>query len=136
MRIAVEYKQTSTKDGLYAYALHVSASSPEGYDSHVFVYQRQPPRMDPFGKFGGVRDDVFVNVATPVDMADIPCDQPDIEHGMPYYRSSTVDLWFRNLEDTERAKREIDRDIGDLVRLMNQFDKPDEFPHTETREYE
>ena len=55
---------------------------------------------------------------------------------MPYYRSSTLDLWFRNLEDLERAKREIDADIDSLVRLMNQFDKPKDFVHTEVREHE
>lgn len=135
MKVSVEYSQTSTKDGLYAYALHVDVRSDDS-DCHVFVYQRQTPRMDPFGKNGGVRDDVYVNVATPVDMVDIPCDEPDIDHGMPYYRSSTLDLWFRNLEDLERAKREIDADIDSLVRLMNQFDKPKDFVHTEVREHE
>lgn len=133
MKLTSTYRQTTTKDGLYAYALHVSVESDE--DPHVFVYQRYTPTMNPYGRTDLVVNDEFINIATPVDMYDIPVDEPDPCHGMPYYRSSTLDLWFRNLEDLERAKGDIDKDLESLAKLYNNLDSNDTYEYEETRTY-
>ena len=136
MKLEITYKDTGTKDGLYAYALHVSAisaSSEEDSDPRIFVMQRTPRTMNPFGSTDLEFDDVFVNVATPVDMYDIPPDEPDICRGMPYYRTSEIDLWFRNGHDVRQAKADIDADIADLCRLCDTLSNPEGFKHEETK---
>lgn len=126
MKLKQICKQSSTKDGLYAYSLHISVEacdddSAESSDPNVFVFRRSVPTFNPNGPTDGVVDDVFFNVATPVDMYDIPVKRPDVEHGMPYYRDSELDLWFRNLEDLDRAKEEVTSDIASLCGLCNNF---------------
>ena len=136
MKLSSTYSQTTTKDGLYAYALHVSVKSEEEVgDPNVFVLQRSTPTMNPYGRTDLLVDDVFVNVATPVDMYDIPRDEPDPCHGMPYYRTSEIDLWFRNLEDLEQAKRDIDEDLASLAKLYNNLEDRPKYEHEETRTY-
>lgn len=133
MKLKTTYKQTTTKDGLYAYALHVSVESDD--DPNVFVMQRSTMTMNPFGQTDLWFNDEFVNIATPVDMYDIPVGQPDPCHGMPYYRTSEIDLWFRNLEDLEQAKKDIDEDLASLSKLYNKMENEESYEHEETREY-
>jgi len=133
MKLKTTYRQTSTKDGLYAYALHIEVESDE--DPNVFVLQRSTPTMNPYGRTDCVFDDTFINVATPVDMYDIPAGAPDTCNGMPYYRSSSIDLWFRNMEDMERAKSDIDEDLASLARLYNNLNDETTYKYEETRTY-
>lgn len=133
MKLDSTYRQTTTKDGLYAYALTVSVKSDT--DPNVFVFQRSTPTMNPYGRTDRVVDDVFINVATPVDMYDIPVGEPDLCNGMPYFRISEVDLWFRNLEDLEQAKRDIDEDLASLAKMYNNLENKDTYQHEETRSY-
>jgi hypothetical protein len=137
MKLTLEYSQTETKDGLYAYALHIVASTVlnDDGDPHIFVYHRRPRTMNPFGRTDLEFDDVFVNIATPVDMEEVPEDAPDICHGMPYYRSDTLDLWFRNLEDVEQAKKDVDRDVASLCKLYNNMSDTDGFRFKEEKTY-
>ena len=139
MKLELTFKQTSTRDGLYAYALHISAVSADSADSsdpRVFVFRRSTPTFGPGQPQDGMVDDEFFNVATPVDMYDIPPLHPDPEHGMPYFRDSELDLWFRNLEDLDRAKAEISADVASLCDLCDTFSNPENFIHTETAEFE
>ena len=134
MKLNTTYRQNTTKDGLYAYALHVSVTSDDG-DPNVFVFQRSTPTMNPYGRTDRMVDDVFVNVATPVDMHEIPAKEPDPEHGMPYYRNSVLDLWFRNAGDVETAKRDIGEDLASLARLCESLSNDETFQYEETRTY-
>lgn len=135
MTIKLDTAISSTKDGLYAYALQIdvvpantgdstdstdSMDLPDpAWDGKVFVFRRSVPTMNPYGRTHRWVDDEFFNVATPVDMYDIPPDEPDPAHGMPYYRDSKVTLWFRNLEDAIRAKKAIQEDVDSLARLWD-----------------
>lgn len=136
MKLKITYKTSSTKDGLYAYGLHVEATpvdpSNDSDDPNIFVFRRSTPIMNPFGSTDKAVDDNFFNVATPVDMYDIPIGKPDIENGMPYYRDSSLDLWFRNLEDVENAKLDIDNDIASLCRLYDNLDDVSHYQHEES----
>ena len=134
MKLKATYKQSTTRDGLYAYALKVVVESDD--DPNVFVFRRSTPTLNPYGRTDMVVDDVFVNVATPVDMYDIPAREPDPEHGMPYYRNSVLDLWFRNAEDVEHARRDIDEDLASLARLCENLSNDETFQYEETRIYE
>lgn len=146
MKLQLNYKLSETKDGLYAYALHIEVVQPEdsndsndsndAWDNNIFVFRRSTPTMNPYGPTDCVVDDEFFNVATPVDMYDIPAKFPDIEHGMPYYRDSKVELWFRNCEDASRAKREISEDVASLVKMWDNINNVPDFRCSETRTYE
>lgn len=140
--LKLTYSQSSTKDGLYAYCLHVKAEpllteSGDGglSNPNIFVFRRSTPTMNPFGNTDMEVDDEFFNIATPVDMYDVPEKQPDIEHNMPYFRDSELDLWFRNMEDMERAKSEINSDVASLVKLWDNISATDKFEYTETIHY-
>ena len=153
MKLRVTYSQSSTRNGLYAYGLHVSVRPADPDDSNdsndsndpadapdcgVFVFRRSTPGFDPMRQFPGMDRrswDEFWNVATPVDMHDIPRGEPDIPGGMPYFRLPDLDLWFRNLEDLLRAKREIGADIADLCRLTDALDDVSSYESSETVEY-
>jgi len=139
MEISLTYKQSGTKDGLYAYALHIEATFPqdsaEAHPAYIFVIRRSTPTMNPYGQTDRMVDDEFFNVATPVDMYDVPSKEPDIEHGMPYYRDCKVDLWFRNLEDLLRAKAVIGEDVAALARLWDNISDDKHFEHEETVVY-
>lgn len=146
MKLEVTYKTSTTKDSLYAYGLVVEVrphvpdvSNDESNDSeeavsdpNVLVFRRSCRTMNPFGRTDKWFDDEFFNVATPVDMYDVPAKEPDIEHGMPYYRDCTANLWFRNPSDLNRAKSEIDSDIASLCRLYDNLSDPDTYLHEET----
>lgn len=126
MELEVTYTQSETKDGLYAYSLKIEVSAPDedsndsnDTDLNIFVFRRSVKTMNPFGRTDGWFDDEFFNVATPVDMYDIPAKEPDIENGMPYYRDSKVELWFRNAEDVSKAKEAIAEDIASLVKMWD-----------------
>ena len=112
-----------------------SADSNDAWDWNIFVFRRSTPTMNPYGRTDMVVDDEFFNVATPVDMYDIPAKFPDIEHNMPYFRDSKVELWFRNLEDALRAKREIEEDVASLCRLWDNLNDESTFKLVETRTY-
>jgi len=142
MSIQLTTKLSETKDGLYAYALHVSAKSlllegTEGSEAAapIFVFRRSTPTMNPGGQTDREVDDEFFNVATPVDMYDIPEGEPDIANGMPYYRDSHLELWFRNLEDALRAKDEIRRDVASLAKLWDNISDEETFKQEETEVY-
>lgn len=137
MELEVTYTQSDTKDGLYAYSLKIEAKVPnddstdstdstdsnDGLDPNIFVFRRSVKTMNPFGTTDGWFDDDFFNVATPVDMYDIPVGSPDIENGMPYYRGSKVELWFRNSEDVRKAKFAIAADIASLVKMWDNINE-------------
>ena len=142
----VTYRMTTRKDCLYAYALHAEAEcdgddagaeSVEDvlHDPRVFVFRRSTPAMDPFGRNDRVVDDEFFNVATPVDMYEIPPDEPDPCRGMPYYRSSSLDLWFRNASDLERARKDLDDTLRDLAVQLGRMSDPSSFESVETASY-
>lgn len=131
----LRYTRKGTRDGLYAYGLKVEArlvSAPPGLsdtvDAGLFVYRRSTPFSRPGGSSDGC-EDVFVNVVTPVDFVDIPYGSPSPEKGMPYYRSDSLDLWFRNSEDVDRAMDDIDADVAGLARSLRtlSFDWSNDF---------
>lgn len=147
MKIQLDASISSTDDGLYIYALHMVASLPDSgkedsteatdtLDPNIFVFRRSTPTMDPFGNTDKMVDDEFFNVATPVDMYDIPIGEPDIENGMPYFRDSKLDLWFRNLDDALRAKKEISADVASLARLWDNINNTEGFREAETVVFE
>lgn len=94
---------------IYAHALKVEVISAIGYPDHIFVFHRNKANTD------GDYVDEFTQVASPLEIEEIPEDAPDLQNGMPYYRAKEVTVWFRNLDDLELAKSRIKADIRDFA---------------------
>ena len=94
---------------VYAHSLKVEIVDAEGCSNHLFVFQRS--------KENEVGDcvDEFIQIASPLDVEEIPEDAPQPDRNMPYYRAKEVTLWFRCLEDLELAKRKIREDLATLA---------------------
>lgn len=93
-RITVEVEYTpKTGRPVRMHRLRMAVKSADGCSPHVFVYQRATagaPMED-----GSPRDE-FVCVADELDEDEIPVNEPDMERGVPYYRTDSVELLFRS----------------------------------------
>ncbi len=93
-RLVVEVEYTpKTGRPVRMHRLRVRAKSAEGCSRNVFVYQRATvgaPMED-----GSPRDE-FVCVADELDEDEIPVGEPDMERGVPYYRTDALELLFRS----------------------------------------
>ena len=129
--LTVEYYQTPTqKSQVYGYALKVKVTAAEGMPSKIFVYQRGEQRLN-----SGNYVDKFINIASPVDMDNVPEDEPQLDAGIPYYRTDEVILYFRCLQDLVESKADISGDINHLVESYKLFEDTDNFELTETKVY-
>jgi len=109
--ITKEYSQSALP---VEHGLRITATaSTEGMATKIFIWQRDSiPESDDF-------KDIFIGVATPVDIDDIPEDTPNLEGEMPYYRTNVVELWFRNYEDFVFYSERIQNRIGMLLEAVN-----------------
>ena len=109
--LTVRYSTTipDKHPAIYAYSLKVEVTKAVGYPSHLFVFQRSPDNNE------GDAVDTFIQIASPLEVDEVPENAPDLQNNMPYYRSDKVVLWFRNMEDLELAKNKIKDDLQTLV---------------------
>lgn len=91
--------------------LKLEVTNAVGMSDAVFVWQRAAA--------GG--DDMFVSVAAPSDLNDIPENSPNILNEMPYYRTNTVEIWFRNDSDFMYYKDLLQLHVEKLVTQVNQL---------------
>lgn len=120
------YTSTTDDKNLYAYALKAEVTEVEGIldengnpDPRIFIFQRGVGIMPN----GSKTRDVFFGIATPLDMQEIPGDEPDLDNDLPFYRLNEVTLWFRCLSDLEQAKKDIDGDITALIKTYKYLDQ-------------
>lgn len=107
-------KEYSKSDLPVEHGLRITATAAStGMTTKVFVWQRN-----------GILDtqdseDLFVGVATPVDIEEIPEDTPDIANEMPYYRTNQVEVWFRTYDDFEFYSERLQTRISMLMAAIN-----------------
>lgn len=104
----------STGRNLQGYTLKIKVTEAEEMSPAVFVFQR--PKTKPDGTRG---PDRFVCVADAVDMEEVPELGPDFLDEMPYYRTSEVELVFRNPLDRDCTENDIKGDITALVQSLD-----------------
>ena len=82
----------------------------------IFIFQRG---IAPAYEKDGEPTDMFVAVADPVDLEEMPTtpDSPIIDQ--PFYRSDKVTLRFRSVTDLEECWAYISSDITGLVAALN-----------------
>lgn len=84
--------------------LRLQVMSADGCSPNVFVYRRATkgaPMED-----GSPRDE-FVCVADELDEDEIPVGEPDMERNVPYYRTDSVELLFRNPDLMYETARDL-----------------------------
>lgn len=84
--------------------LKLQVVSAEGCSPNVFVYRRATkgaPMED-----GSLRDE-FVCVADELDEDEIPVGEPDMARNVPYYRTDSVELLFRNPDLMYETARDL-----------------------------
>jgi len=97
------------------YKLTLEVEEAYGVNENIFVFQRRP------NPAGGTPIDEFSNIASPADLQEYPVDEP-LEGGV-FFRKSEVELVFRSLELLESTLADIQNDIAELVRTLNQLDR-------------
>lgn len=93
---------------IYSYFLKAEVVEATGISDHLFVFQRSPENNE------GDAVDSFIQIASPLELEETPEDAPDLQNNMPYFRRREVELWFRNMEDLELARRKMDDDLRTL----------------------
>lgn len=96
------------------YRLNLEVEKASGVAPEIFVFQRRPNPVS-----GGVPIDDFVRVASPFDLDQYAIGQPAA--GQNYYRLSSANLVFRNLELLEQSLGDIENDVQELIQTLNQL---------------
>jgi hypothetical protein len=69
-----------------------------------------------------IDSDEFLGVASVADINEYPEDSPAAPPATQYYRLTTIDLIFRNIDTLERAVKIIQEDIRDLLNNLDIID--------------
>lgn len=97
------------------YYLVLEATTSVEMPQEIFVFQRTT-------QYGESADDqfadLFVNVASPVDIEEIPVNNPNDDNN-PFYRSKDLTLCFRSSVELEECWGYIKEDIEGLVDALN-----------------
>lgn len=114
----VSFSTSTRRQPVHAYGLQVTVTS-STLQPEVFIFRRG---ATPAPVTGYAPDeeptDTFICIADPVDIEDVPVNEPDLANEMPYYRVAEVLLYFRSPEDLEETKQHIEDDLNVLVRTL------------------
>lgn len=115
--LTAQFNQTTQNTGLQAYLLEVVCTG-VNMPSEVFVFQRGAA---PAPAAGETVRDFFVCIADPVDLEEIPATAPNLSQEIPYYRLNRVQLAFRTIDDLNECKGQIQQDLSDLTKTVNEL---------------
>lgn len=107
-----------TGDEMQGYYLVVEVLSATDMPEEIFVYQRTTQ----YGQ--SAQDqyaDLFVNVASPNDIEEIPVGQPNDDNN-PFYRSADLTLCFRSVVELEECWQYIKEDVAGLVDALKSLE--------------
>ena len=110
--LKVRFSQTGERRGIYFYAMRVEVVGASGMSPKIFVYHQSPAGVE------GNTFAVFDHVASPVDFQEIPEDAAS--ETVPWYRTSKVEAWFRNVSDMKMAKQMM---MDDIALLQKNYDE-------------
>ena len=120
--------ESTRVDYLWAggYRVRVVASDPVGMDGYVFLFHRKPvnPHTD-------TADDVFVGVASPVEMADYPVGSPNGLTPYPYFRLDYFEIDVPSATLVAHVWDGVVNQVDVLVRALKLLDRLS--PAAETR---
>ena len=114
--LTVAYDYSCPRQTLFGYALRVRVTAASGMSGAIFIFQRGAA---PAPAQGETVEDMFICIADPVDLHEIPESAPALDQEIPYYRLAEVTLAFRSIEERAATKATIEEDIRLLVRSVN-----------------
>jgi len=109
LQVTVDVSNNVDDPPSMAYRLRIAVTSSLNVDSSIFVFESLP---DAAGRSTSLSR--FVTVATPANMQELPLAEPSVDSEY-YYRSDSVDLYYRTVAAIERARDEILRRINLLL---------------------
>jgi hypothetical protein len=113
MNITVSMTTPEYGDTLYqSYTLNLEVTASEDMPMEIFVFQAA---VAPALTNGEDPYDEFVNIASPVDLEEIPVDPPVAVTDNPYYRGTKLTLKFRSLVELNTTWNYIKSDIQGLI---------------------
>lgn len=101
---------------LGAFRIRIEATDPtdSGMDTNVFVY-----RQDPINAYSGDANNTFMAVASAVDLAEYPADEPNTATEFPFFRLNYVELDVRAISQAEEFWQIVVHDVGVLIESLN-----------------
>mgnify|MGYP000597036515 CR=1 FL=1 len=102
---------------LSAFRLRVEVELTHGIEPQIFVYRR-----DLANPYTGDVLDTFFTIASPVDMAEYPSEEPDPQKAYPFFRKRFVELDFRSTALADEAWRLIVEEATTLVHALNRLE--------------
>lgn len=133
-RIDAVFRRTGNRPGRLAYGLSVEVESSEGMPPEVFVYHRSAPQLASGLPWDGKVVETFQNVATPVEMFEVPAES-EAPAGAPYVRSRSMKAVFRNVFDMDRAADGISEDLAALVKSWENVAGEESYDIVERKTY-
>ena len=121
--ISVTYHVTKPEPELQSYDLRVEVTAATEMPEEIFIMHSG---IAPVLRAGEGNADAFQCIADPVDLEELPVDEPDLDNDIPYYRVSDITLNFRDLETLEETKGYIEADIQNLVDSLKAADDLEE----------
>lgn len=100
-----------------AFRLTIVASDAEDMPTKIFRYLQRPSAPGSSERTG-----FFDGVCSPVDLEEMPEDDPRPNEEPAWYRLETLDLLFRSQHDRDEAKTDI---YGAVIALLNTLDLVD-----------
>lgn len=125
--LKVRFSQTGERRGIYFYAMRVEVVGASGISPKIFVYHQSPAGVE------GNTFAVFDHVASPVDFQEIPEDAAS--ETVPWYRTSKVEAWFRNVSDMKMAKQMMMDDIALLQKNYDELTRDGSFTNQTSVEF-
>lgn len=106
---------------LGAYRLRVDASNPNPGESvadpNVFLYQRNLPNP-----YDGSITDVWLGVASPVDMAEFPVGEPNTETAFPFYRLDYFEIDLRSTGLADEVYTLVIKEVNNLLIALDKLE--------------
>ncbi len=108
------YSQHKNIDG---YRIRIEVACAFGMPTAIFVYRQMPTNPATGAKAG-----FFSHVASPVDLEEMPEQEPRLGEVPEWFRLSHVDILLRSTEEVMSFLQEVDQDV---CRLKNSLDRLD-----------
>lgn len=104
---------------LGAFRLRVEASDPNdtGADPNVFLYQR-----DPANPYNGEVADLWLGIASVVDLAEYPVGEPNTETTYPFFRLDYVEIDLRATALAEDTWLIIISEVDNLLKILDRME--------------
>lgn len=100
-----------------AVALRIEATDVMGgMDPNVFVWEREPPDHN------GDEWEVFQAVASAVDMANLPADNPEIDADPRYFRRNWIHVVLQTHAQAQQYWEQISKEVCRLPGIMDRLD--------------